>query len=196
MYDVLVSGEKLATIVRSTEIDNLRIVMANIDLAGIELALANEWDRVSILKRVLGEEKEYDFIIIDCPPTLGLLTVNSLVACDKLIAPVQTQFYALRGLKLLLETFEKVRKMYPNNAELYLLPTMYEARQVSDRDALRIMQEMFDKNMVKYCGETLTIPKNVRLSEASSMGKPINIYDPQCVGAKAYEILAKGILTW
>lgn len=195
-YEALVGGEKLATIVRSTELDNLRIAMANIDLAGLEIALANEWDRVGILRRVLTDETEYDYIIIDCPPTLGLLTVNSLVASAKVIAPVQTQFYALRGLKLLVDTVSKVQRLYPRSAELYLIPTMYDGRQVADRDVLRVMQERFGNSLLKRGNETLVIPKNIRLSEASSAGQPINIYDPSCPGAKAYEDVAKEVMKW
>jgi chromosome partitioning protein len=195
MYDVLVSGETLATIVRSTDMENLRIAMANIDLAGLELALAEEWDRVGILRRILEGVKEYEYIIIDCPPTLGLLTVNSLVASEHIIAPVQTQFYALRGMKLLFDTVEKVQKSY-RNCILHLLPTMYQGQQVSDRDVLRVMQERFDDALIKAEGEALVIPKNVRLSEASSAGSPIHIYAPSCAGAKAYETVSKEVLEW
>jgi len=196
MYDVLVSGEKLAAVVRSTEFEKLRIAPANIDLAGLELALANEWDRVGILRRELSEIKEYDYVIIDCPPTLGLLTVNSLVACERVIAPVQTQFYALRGLKLLIETIDKVQKMYPNSAKMHLLPTMYESRQVSDRDVLRVIIERFEDNLIRKDDEVLVIPKNIRLAEAASAGRPINFFDPICIGAKAYESIAKEVMSW
>jgi len=195
MYDVLVSGEKLAAIVRSTDLDNLRMVMSNIDLAGLELALAEEWDRAGILQRVLEGVTEYEYIIIDCPPTLGLLTVNSLVASSHIIAPVQTQFYALRGMKLLLNTVEKVQRSY-RDCILHLLPTMYQGQQVADRDVLRVMQERFNSSLIKTRDEVLVIPKNVRLSEASSSGTPIHLYSPDCVGAKAYEAVAQEVLEW
>lgn len=195
MYDVLVSGEKLAAIVRATDLDSLRVVMSNIDLAGLELALAEEWDRVGILRRVLEGVKEYEYIIIDCPPTLGLLTVNSLVASEHIIAPVQTQFYALRGMKLLLDTVEKVKRSY-RDCVLHLLPTMYQGQQVADRDVLRVMQERFDSSLIKTGDEVMVIPKNVRLSEASSSGTPIHLYSPDCVGAKAYKAVAKEVLKW
>ncbi len=195
MYDVLVSGEKLAAIVRATDLDSLRVVMSNIDLAGLELALAEEWDRVGILRRVLEGVTEYEYIIIDCPPTLGLLTVNSLVASEHIIAPVQTQFYALRGMKLLLDTVEKVKRLY-QDCVLHLLPTMYQGQQVADRDVLRVIQERFDSSLIKTGAEVLVIPKNVRLSEASSSGTPIHLYSPDCVGAKAYKAVAKEVLEW
>jgi len=195
MYDVLVSGEKLAAIVRSTDLDSLRVVMSNIDLAGLELALAEEWDRVGILRRILDDTMEYEYVIIDCPPTLGLLTVNSLVASEYIIAPVQTQFYALRGMKLLLNTVEKVQRSY-RDCTLRLLPTMYQGQQVADRDVLRVMQERFDDALIKTGDEVLVIPKNVRLSEASSSGTPIHLYAPDCTGAKTYEVLAKEVLEW
>lgn len=196
MYDVLVGGEKLSSIIRTTKSDTLRIAMANIDLAGLELALANEWDRIGILRRVVADENEYAYIIIDCPPTLGLLTVNSLVASDRVVAPVQTQFYALRGLKLLIDTIEKVQKLHPGSAKLHLLPTMYEGRQVADRDVLRVIKERFNNCLFKTEDGVLTIPKNIRLSEASSAGQSINVYDPSCAGAKSYENVAKEVVKW
>lgn len=196
MYNVMVEGEQLASIVRTTSIDTLRIAMANIDLAGLELALANEWDRIGILSRILSETTEYEYIIMDCPPTLGLLTINALVASDRVIAPVQTQFYALRGLKLLLETIEKVHKLNPDKAKLHLLPTMYDSRQVADRDVLRVIEDRFSINLIKFEDGPLVIPKNIRLSEATSAGQPINLYDPECSGAKAYELLAKEVHSW
>jgi len=196
MYDVMVGGENLSSMVRSTEFDKLRIAMANIDLAGLELALANEWDRIGILRRMLLEETEYDYIIIDCPPTLGLLTVNSLVASDRVIAPVQTQFYALRGLKLLVETIEKVQKLYPGSAKLHLLPTMYDGRQIADRDVLRVIKERFTNSLFKQGDEFIAVPKNIRLSEASSAGEPINFYDPLCPGGRSYELVAKEVIKW
>ena len=196
MYDVMVGGEKLSSIVRTTQSDKLRIAMANIDLAGLELALANEWDRIGIMRRILSEQTEYDYIIMDCPPTLGLLTVNSLVASDRVIAPVQTQFYALRGLKLLGETIEKVQKLHPGSARLHLLPTMYDGRQVADRDVLRVMKERFSDSLLKESDDVITIPKNIRLSEASSAGQPISEYDPMCPGAKSYESVAKEVMKW
>ena len=196
MYDVMVDGEKLSSVIRSTESDKLRVAMANIDLAGLELALASEWDRIGILRRMLMEETEYDFIIMDCPPTLGLLTVNSLVASDRVIAPVQTQFYALRGLKLLVDTIEKVQKLHPRSAKLHLLPTMYDGRQVADRDVLQVIKERFDKSLFREGDEFIAIPKNIRLSEASSSGQPIHLYDPMCPGAKSYEIVAKEVTKW
>jgi len=195
MYDVLVSGEKLAAIIRATDLDNLRMVMSNIDLAGLELALAEEWDRVGILRRILDDTTEYEYVIIDCPPTLGLLTVNSLVASEYIIAPVQTQFYALRGMKLLLDTVKKVQRSYRDCA-LRLLPTMYQGQQVADRDVLRVMQERFHDALIKTGEEVLVIPKNVRLSEASSSGTPIHLYAPDCAGAKTYQALAKEVLEW
>jgi chromosome partitioning protein len=196
MYDVMIGGERLSSIIRSTESDKLRVAMANIDLAGLELALANEWDRIGILRRMLSEETEYDYIIMDCPPTLGLLTVNSLVASNRVIAPVQTQFYALRGLKLLVETVEKVQKLHPGSARLHLLPTMYDGRQVADRDVLRVMKERFNDSLFKEGDEFIAIPKNIRLSEASSAGQPINLYDPSCPGARSYESVAKEVIKW
>ena len=196
MYDVMVDGKKFSSVIRSTESDKLRVVMANIDLAGLELALANEWDRIGILRRMLMKETEYDFIVIDCPPTLGLLTVNSLVASDRVIAPVQTQFYALRGLKLLVDTINKVQKLHPRSAKLHLLPTMYDGRQIADRDVLQVMRERFDERLFGEGDAFIAIPKNIRLSEASSSGRPIHLYDPLCPGAKSYESVAKEVTKW
>lgn len=196
MYNVMVENEQLASIIRTTSIDTLRIAMANIDLAGLELALASEWDRIGILNRILSDVNEYEYIIMDCPPTLGLLTVNALVASNRVIAPVQTQFYALRGLKLLIETIEKVQRLYPDSARLYLLPTMFDSRQVSDKDVLRVLEDRFTDNLVRSKNSIIVIPKNVKLSEAASAGQPINIYDSECPGAKAYEALAKEVLAW
>lgn len=133
---------------------------------------------------------------MDCPPTLGLLTVNALVASDRVVAPVQTQFYALRGLKLLIETIEKVQRLHPNRSKLHLLPTMFDSRQIADKDVLRVLEDCFAENLIKSKDGSIVIPKNIRLSEAASAGQPINIFDPECSGARAYEALAKEVLSW
>jgi chromosome partitioning protein len=174
-----------------TCVPNLDIITSNINLSAAEIELVSLENRESVLKRSLGDvTKQYDITIIDCPPSLGLLTINALTAANEVLIPMQCEFYAMEGLSNLLNTTQIVKKKL--NPELKIngiLLTMYDKRNrltaEIERDVRRYMKDLvFDT----------VIPKNVRMSEAPSHGKPIMLYDHRCSGSIAYMHLAREIL--
>lgn len=191
IYDVLLDGLPLNQVFEKTEARQLKVVPARIELAGAEIELVNLEQREQRLKMALAEVKaQFDYIFIDCPPSLGLLTLNALTAATDVLIPVQCEYYALEGLTLLMNTLERVRKSL--NPELNIigaLLTMFDARtnlsiQVVDEVKKYFRQKVF---------QTI-IPRNVRLGEAPSHGKPIMLYDPRSRGADVYRDLAKEVL--
>jgi chromosome partitioning protein len=189
--DVLMGDENLAAVIKKTSIDGLFLAASNVNLAGAEIQLVEMEEREFRLKQSLAEiKKDYDYIMIDCPPALGLLTLNSLVAADSVLIPIQCEFYALEGLARLLETVELVKDSL--NPQLMIegaLITMFDSRTSLSVQVLEEIKKKF-KNRAY---ETI-IPRNVRLSEAPSFGKPISQYDKSSRGAKAYEHLAEEII--
>jgi chromosome partitioning protein len=190
-YEVLIGKEEIEEAILQTEIPNLSLLPANINLVGAEIELVNFVGREKILKqRIAPIKNQYDFIIIDCPPSLGLLTVNALTCADSVLIPVQCEYYALEGLSKLLNTIHMVRKAL--NPELGIegvLLTMFDSRlRLSNQVAAEIWKLFGDKAF------KTVINRNVRLSEAPSHGKPIILYDPSSVGCKNYLDLAKEIL--
>ncbi|ROL59058.1 ParA family protein [Bacteroidetes/Chlorobi group bacterium MS-B_bin-24] len=190
-YEVLIGKEEIEDAILQTEIPNLSLLPANINLVGAEIELVNFVGREKILKqRIAPIKNQYDFIIIDCPPSLGLLTVNALTCADSVLIPVQCEYYALEGLSKLLNTIHMVRKAL--NPELGIegvLLTMFDSRlRLSNQVAAEIWKLFGDKAF------KTVINRNVRLSEAPSHGKPIILYDPSSVGCKNYLDLAKEIL--
>jgi len=190
-YEVLIGKEEIEDAILQTEIPNLSLLPANINLVGAEIELVNFVGREKILKqRISPIKNQYDFIIIDCPPSLGLLTVNALTCADSVLIPVQCEYYALEGLSKLLNTIHMVRKAL--NPELGIegvLLTMFDSRlRLSNQVAAEIWKLFGDKAF------KTVINRNVRLSEAPSHGKPIILYDPSSVGCKNYLDLAKEIL--
>ena len=184
LYDVMVNGisAKNAILVSNTE--GLSLLPSSVDLAGAEVELANiSRDREKIIKRILdGVRDDFDYIMIDCPPALGLLTINALTAADEVIIPVQTEFYAMEGLSQLINTIKIVKaKLNPKLNINGVLLTMTDTRALIARQITEEIRKFFPK--VAY--ET-TVPRNVRLAEAPSHGKPISVYDKSCKGAKAY----------
>jgi len=180
-----------ASAVQETPVPNLSIVASSIDLTGATVELVDQQGREYFLKRSLAPIADrYDYIFVDCPPSLGLLTLNGLVAADSVIIPLQCEYFALEGLSLLLQTVTRVQKGL--NRELKIggiLFTMYDVR---TRLAHEIVQEVtgyFKEKVFRTI-----IPRNVRLSEAPSFAKPINQYDPECIGARSYQKLAEEIL--
>jgi chromosome partitioning protein len=191
IYEVLIGKEEIEDAILQTEIPNLSLLPANINLVGAEIELVNFVGREKILKqRIAPIKNQYDFIIIDCPPSLGLLTVNALTCADSVLIPVQCEYYALEGLSKLLNTIHMVRKAL--NPELGIegvLLTMFDSRlRLSNQVAAEIWKLFGDKAF------KTVINRNVRLSEAPSHGKPIILYDPSSVGCKNYLDLAKEIL--
>jgi chromosome partitioning protein len=191
IYDVLVSDTKIIKAIYKTEIPNLEIVTSSVDLAAAEIELINEENREYILKKEIAEiYDDYDYIMIDCPPSLGLLTINALVASNSLIIPLQCEFFALEGLSHLLNTCALIQKNLNNTLVIEgIVLTMYDKRNK--------LTEQVEED-VRSCLEGLVydtvIPRNVRISEAPSHGKPAIIYDLKCSGSLAYIHLAKEIL--
>ena len=190
-YDLLTGSVVLNEAVVATEVPGLRVVPATVDLAGAEIELIQQDRRAHRLRDALaGAAASYDHVLIDCPPSLNLLTVNALVAADAVLVPLQCEFFALEGLSQLLRTMERVRRSYNPDLEILgIVLTMYDRRnKLSDQVAADVRQHLGTKVY-----ETV-IPRNVRLSEAPSHGKPALIYDLRCAGSEAYMQLAREML--
>ncbi|BDU60089.1 chromosome partitioning protein ParA [Candidatus Rickettsia kotlanii] len=191
IYQVLINLIELQDAIISTDIPNLEIITSNTNLSAAELDLTKLKDREYILMKLLAEIKIlYDYIIIDCPPSLNLLTVNALVASDEVLIPMQCDFYSLEGLSHLLKTIEIVeKKLNPKIKIAGILFTMYDKR--------NRLTEQVEDDVRKCLGELVfktVIPRNIKLSEAPSYGKPAIVYDYKCSGAVAYIELTKEIL--
>lgn len=191
IYDVLIDDVNVIETIQETKVENLHIVPATISLAGAEIELVSTISREVRLKKALQEvQNEYDYIIIDCPPSLGLLTINSLTASDAIIIPVQCEFYALEGLSQLLSTIRLVQKHLNKNLEIDgVLLTMFDARTNLGIQVIDEVKKYFQEKVYKTI-----IPRNVRLSEAPSHGEPIIIYDPKSRGAEVYLELAREVI--
>lgn len=191
IYHVMIDGVSISEAIISTELELLSIVPSNFDLIGAEVEMVSLIARESKLKFAIKPIRDqYDFIIIDCPPSLGLLTLNSLTASDSVLIPVQCEYYALEGLGQLLETISLVVDNLNSNLQIEgILLTMQDKRiKLADQ----VISEV--KKFFKGRVYNTIIPRNVRLSEAPSFGKPIIIYDPRSTGAKAYMKLTKEII--
>ncbi len=191
IYDAIINGMSLQKIITSTAVANLDLVPAMIELAGAEVELVGVEGRERILKQALDEVKmKYDYIFIDCPPSLGLLTINALVAADALIIPIQCEYYALEGLGQLMNTFKMVQQRLNRGLVLEgVLLTMFDGR---TNLAIQVVDEV--KKYFKEKVYRAIVPRNVRLSEAPSYGKPVMVYDRRSRGAEAYRELAKEVM--
>ncbi|HWA05649.1 MAG TPA: AAA family ATPase [Ignavibacteria bacterium] len=191
VYELLTGVTSPRACVTETEVPNLFMIRSNINLVGIEIEIVSMPEREFILKKRLDEIKEYfDFIFIDCPPSLSLITLNSLVASDSVLIPVQSEYYALEGLTMLLNTIKMIKSRLNPNIEIegYLL-TMFDAR-------LRLSNQVATE-LEKYFQDKLypvKVMRNVKISESPSFGKPVVVYDPLSVGAKNYTELANEFL--
>ena len=190
-YDLLVSDQPAVDIIQKTEIKNLSICPSNLNLAGAEVQLVSMMSREQRLKEKLKELKnDYDFIFIDCPPSLGLITLNAFTASDSVLIPVQCEYFALEGLGQLINTIELVKKHL--NKDLYIegaLLTMYDIRTNLSNQVVKEVKKYFGDKVYKT-----VIPRNIKLSEAPSYGMPIMLYDGKSKGARCYEKLTKEIL--
>jgi chromosome partitioning protein len=186
-YDVMVKRKPVSEVFISTSVDNLFIIPSSIELAGAEVELVAALSRENILSNALKSVRdEYDFIIIDCPPSLGILTVNAMVAADKIIIPVQCEYYALEGLSQLMNTINLIKTNINHDLGIGgVILTMYDPRTNLSKEIADEVLKYFDKLVFDSI-----VPRNIRLSEAPSHGKPIKIYDPNSTGAQAYEKLA------
>ncbi len=190
-YEVLIGANKAEIAIRSTTFKNVDIMPANMDLAGAEVELISMPHRESNLKNALSLIKDnYDYILIDCPPSLGLITINALVAADTLLVPVQCEYYAMEGLSQLLSSVRQVKRLYNEGLELEgVLLTMFDGRLNLTAQVVAELKKFFANKLYKT-----TIPRGVRLSEAPSYGMPIQYYDKRSKGAKAYDDLGKEFL--
>lgn len=191
VYDVLLDGASLSSSIVSTEIPNLSLLPSTVDLSAAEVELAQIQKREFILKKALSPVRDtFDYIFIDCPPSLGLLTINALIASDSAIIPLQCEFFALEGLSHLMKTIELVRKhLNPSLAIEGVILTMYDRRNK--------LSEQVEDDIRRYLKDRVyrtVIPRNIRLSEAPSHGKPAIVYDFKCAGSQSYIYLAKEIL--
>ena len=188
IYDVLVGDTAVIDTIQTTNIKNLKVCPSNINLAGAEVELVSMMSREQRLKEKLDEIKnKFDFILIDCPPSLGLITLNAFTASDSILIPVQCEYYALEGLGQLLNTVNLVKKHLNKSLEIEgALLTMYDARTNLSNQVVKEVKKYFDDKVYKT-----VIPRNVRLSEAPSYGMPITLFDPRSKGAKSYEKFAK-----
>lgn len=191
IYDVLVNELPIAEATIATEHENLSIVPATLQLAGAEIELTSMMARESRLKSSLAEvNDQYDYILIDCPPSLGHLTINSFTASDSILIPVQCEYYALEGLSQLLNTVRLVQKHFNPELEIEgVLLTMYDARTNLGNEVVEEVRKYFREKVYDT-----VIPRNIRLSEAPSHGKPIIDYDPRSRGAEVYQALAKEVV--
>ena len=191
VYDILIGDTEFDETLQETAIKNLKVCPSNISLAGAEVQLVSMMSREQRLKTKLDKIKDqYDYILIDCPPSLGLVTLNAFTASDSVLIPVQCEYFALEGLGQLLNTVNLVKKHLNKNLEIEgALLTMYDARTNLSNQVVKEVKKYFEDKVYKT-----VIPRNVRLSEAPSYGMPITVYDPRSKGAKAYEKFAKELL--
>lgn len=192
VYDMLISDEvESKDIIQKTEIKNLYICPSNINLAGAEVELVSMMSREYRMKEKLEQIKsDFDYIIIDCPPSLGLITLNSFTASNSVLIPVQCEYYALEGLGQLINTINLVKKHLNTELEIEgALLTMYDIRTNLSNQVVKEVNKYFENKVYKTI-----IPRNVKLSEAPSYGMPISIYDPRSKGAKSYDKLVKEFL--
>ncbi|MCI8412452.1 MAG: ParA family protein [Clostridia bacterium] len=190
-YDILVNDTGMDEAMQDTMIKNLKVCPSNMNLAGAEVELVSMMSREQRLKEKLDEIKEkFDYILIDCPPSLGLVTLNSFTASDSVLIPVQCEYFALEGLGQLLNTVNLVKKHLNKNIQIEgALLTMYDARTNLSNQVVKEVKKYFDNKVYKT-----VIPRNVRLSEAPSYGMPITEYDSRSKGAKSYTKFAKEFL--
>lgn len=191
LYDVLINEEPVENTLQDTAEKNLKICPSNMNLAGAEVELVSQMSREHRLKEQLELVKEkFDYVFIDCPPSLGLITLNSFTAADSVLIPVQCEYYALEGLGQLINTINLVKKHLNKTLEIEgAVLTMYDIRTNLSNQVVKEVKRYFDNKVYKT-----VIPRNVRLSEAPSFGMPITMYDPRSKGAKSYEKLAKEFL--
>jgi chromosome partitioning protein len=190
LYEVLLGERELQEAIQKTSIAHLDVLPANHDLIGAEVELLNSENREYRLHTLLRSGRErYKYVLIDCPPSLGLLTVNALTAADSVLVPLQCEYYALEGLRSLLETLTAIREqLNPGLAVEGILLTMFDARNRLSHQVVEEVRQFFPHNVF-----ATVIPRNVRLTESPSHGMPVILYDPSCRGAQSYVDLAREV---
>lgn len=191
LYEILIDQLPLEEVIHQTSIENLEIVPSNIQLAAAEIELVNMENRESRLKEAVARVKDnYDYILVDCPPSLGQLSINAFTASDTILIPVQAEYYALEGLTQLLNTIRLVQKTYNRNFRIEgVLITMLDARTNLGFEVMEEVRKYFHEKVYDT-----VIPRNVRLSEAPSYGQSVIEYDPKSRGAEMYLELAKEVI--
>lgn len=192
VYNVLIDDEKAAQNILPTKVKLLDILPANVDLTSAEVDLVYKHNRERTLKEALDKIRgDYDYIFIDCPPSLGLLTINAWVASDSIIIPMQAEYYALEGVSQLMNTISMVKQHLNPGLQIEgVVITMYDGRAIISRQITAEIKKFFKNKLYE-----IIIPRNVRLSEAPSHGVPVMLHDPKCVGARAYKALAEEFLS-
>lgn len=193
VYDLISNNAQVNDVIKKTDFKNLYILPSNISLAGAEIEMVDMENRMFKIKDILTPiKKDYDYIFIDCPPSLGLITLNALSASDSLLVPIQCEFYALEGLSQLMMTVRTVKRLYNNNLEIEgVLLTMYDGRLNLTVQVANEVKKYFPDKVYKT-----VIPRNVRLSEAPSFGQPVLYFDHLSKGANSYLDLADEIILW
>lgn len=191
IYDVIVDDNTIDEVILHTKFENLDIIPSDVDLAGAEIELVQMNNREKIVRNILRKISDrYDYICIDCPPSLGLITVNALTACDSVLIPIQCEYFALEGLSQLMYTIKLVKKHLNENIDVEgVVLTMKDNRSNLGQSVAQDISKYFGKKVYKTM-----IPRNVRLAEAPSFGEPICVYDPKCTGALAYKALTDEFL--
>ncbi len=191
IYNVIVDDNTIDEVIVPTKLENLDLIPSDVDLAGAEIELVQMNNREKVVRNILKKVvNNYDYICIDCPPSLGLITVNALTACDSVLIPIQCEYFALEGLSQLMYTIKLVKKHLNQNIyfEVFLL-TMKDNRSNLGQSVAQDITKYFGKKVYKTI-----IPRNIRLAEAPSFGEPICVYDPKCTGAIAYKTLTEEFL--
>ncbi len=195
IYEVITSKSDIKDVIRETEQENLSIITSNLNLSGATIELVEVKGREFILKKSLDIIKnEYDYILIDCPPSLGVLTLNGFVASDYVIVPLQCEFFALEGfISMLFQTIKRIQKNLNKNLKVAgIVFTMYDSRTRLSNEVIHKVKSTFSSHP-EILFQSI-IPRNIKLSEAPSHGVPINLYDNNCVGAKSYYKLALEVI--
>lgn len=192
VYDLILEECTIEECIVETEIDHQSLIPSNVNLAGAEIELIGVEEKEYILRRETKKIRDnYDFVIIDCPPSLNMLTVNALTAADTVLVPIQCEYYALEGLSQLIRTIELVQERLNSDLEIEgVVFTMYDARTNLSLEVVESVKKNLSQNIYKTI-----IPRNVRLAEAPSHGMPINLYDSRSTGAESYRLLAAEVMS-
>jgi chromosome partitioning protein len=190
VYDVLAQSRKLENVMLDTKVENLSLVPSNLDLAGAEIELSSVRGREFILRESLASiRQKFDVILLDCPPNIGILTVNAIVACDLLMVPVQAEYYSMDGFPTLLQFIRMVKNRAKTDFDFIVLLTMYDGRMSLSKRIQRELREKFGDHVLKN-----VIPRSIRMAEAPSHGQPGVIYSPKNKASQEYQRLAKDLM--
>lgn len=192
VYNVLIDDDTASANILPTQVELLEILPANVDLTGADVDIVYKRNREQILKNALEKiRNDYDYIFIDCPPSLGLLTINAWVSADSVIIPLQSEYFAMEGLSQLMNTIALVKQRLNPNLQIEgVVITMYDSRALISKQIASEIKKFFKSKLYE-----IIIPRNVRLAEAPSHGVPVMLHDPKCVGARAYKALTEEFLS-